>query len=73
MPLDSPLDGPLDELASFLATPAKSGVCPSCANLSIANAAVLVPTSDGPSDRVASGVRTELIPDRPVIGSQLLT
>ncbi len=38
------------------------------ANFYIANAAVLVPTFNDPSDRVALGILGELIRDRPVIG-----
>jgi agmatine deiminase len=40
----------------------------SYANFYIANAAVLVPTFNDPNDRVALGILTELIADRPVIG-----
>ncbi len=40
----------------------------SYANFYIANAAVLVPTFNDPNDRVALGILSELIPDRPVIG-----
>jgi agmatine deiminase len=40
----------------------------SYANFYIANAAVLVPTFNDPSDRIALGVLSELVKDRPVIG-----
>jgi agmatine deiminase len=40
----------------------------SYANFYIANAAVLVPTFNDPSDREALGILGELFPDRPVIG-----
>jgi agmatine deiminase len=40
----------------------------SYANFYIANAAVLVPTFNDPSDRVALGILAELFSDRPVIG-----
>lgn len=40
----------------------------SYANFYIANAAVLVPTFNDPNDRVALGLLSELIPDRPVLG-----
>jgi agmatine deiminase len=40
----------------------------SYANFYIANSAVLVPTFNDPQDRVALGVLSELITDRPVIG-----
>lgn len=40
----------------------------SYANFYIANAAVLVPTFNDPNDRVALGILSELITDRPVIG-----
>jgi agmatine deiminase len=40
----------------------------SYANFYIANAAVLVPTFNDPNDRVALGILSELIVDRPVIG-----
>ena len=40
----------------------------SYANFYIANAAVLVPTFNDPKDRIALGILSELIPDRPVIG-----
>jgi agmatine deiminase len=40
----------------------------SYANFYIANAAVLVPTFNDPNDRVALGILSELISDRPVIG-----
>ncbi len=40
----------------------------SYANFYAANAAVLVPTFNDPSDRVALGLLAELIPDRPVVG-----
>ena len=38
------------------------------ANFYVANAAVLVPTFNDPADRVALGLLSELIPDRPVVG-----
>jgi agmatine deiminase len=40
----------------------------SYANFYIANAAVLVPTFNDPSDRIALGILSELITDRPVMG-----
>ena len=40
----------------------------SYANFYIANAAVLVPTFNDPNDRMALGILSELITDRPVIG-----
>ncbi len=40
----------------------------SYANFYIANAAVIVPTFNDPSDRVALGILGELIKDRPVVG-----
>ena len=40
----------------------------SYANFYIANSAVLVPTFNDPNDRIALGVISELITDRPVIG-----
>jgi agmatine deiminase len=40
----------------------------SYANFYFANAAVLVPTFNDPSDRIALGVLSELITDRPVVG-----
>ena len=40
----------------------------SYANFYIANAAVLVPTFNDPNDRLAIGVLSEVIPDRPVVG-----
>jgi agmatine deiminase len=40
----------------------------SYANFYIANEAVLVPTFNDPTDRVALGVLAELFPDRPVVG-----
>ncbi len=40
----------------------------SYANFYIANAAVLVPTFNDPKDRVALGILSELITDRPVVG-----
>ena len=40
----------------------------SYANFYIANAAVIVPTFNDPNDRIALGILTELIRDRPVIG-----
>jgi agmatine deiminase len=40
----------------------------SYANFYISNAAVLVPTFNDPSDCIARGILSELIPDRPVIG-----
>lgn len=40
----------------------------SYANFYIANAAVLVPTFNDPNDRVALGILSELISDRPVVG-----
>ncbi len=40
----------------------------SYANFYIANAAVLVPTFNDPKDRIALGILSELIADRPVVG-----
>jgi agmatine deiminase len=40
----------------------------SYANFYVANAAVLVPTFNDPSDRLALGILGELFPDRPVVG-----
>ena len=40
----------------------------SYANFYITNVAVLVPTFNDPSDRVALGILAELFPDRPVLG-----
>ena len=40
----------------------------SYANFYIANSAVLVPTFNDPRDRVALGLLSELITDRPVVG-----
>jgi agmatine deiminase len=40
----------------------------SYANFFIANAAVLVPTFNDPNDRVALGILSDLITDRPVVG-----
>lgn len=40
----------------------------SYANFYIANAAVLVPTFNDPHDRIALGILSELITDRPVVG-----
>jgi agmatine deiminase len=40
----------------------------SYANFYISNSAVLVPTFNDPQDRVALGILSELITDRPVIG-----
>jgi agmatine deiminase len=40
----------------------------SYANFYIANAAVLVPTFNDPNDRIALGILSELITDRPVVG-----
>jgi agmatine deiminase len=40
----------------------------SYANFYIANAAVLVPTFNDPQDRIALGILSELITDRPVVG-----
>jgi agmatine deiminase len=40
----------------------------SYANFYIANAGVLVPTFNDPSDRVALGILSDLFPDRPVVG-----
>jgi agmatine deiminase len=40
----------------------------SYANFYVANAAVLVPTFNDPSDRVALGILSELFLDRPVVG-----
>ena len=40
----------------------------SYANFYIANAGVIVPTFNDPNDRIALGILSELIPDRPIIG-----
>jgi len=40
----------------------------SYANFYIANSAVLVPTFNDPNDRIALGILSELITDRPVVG-----
>ena len=40
----------------------------SYANFYICNSAVLVPTFNDPSDRLALGILAELFPDRPVVG-----
>lgn len=40
----------------------------SYANFYISNAAVIVPTFNDPNDRLALGILSELIPDRPVVG-----
>jgi agmatine deiminase len=40
----------------------------SYANFYISNAAVIVPTFNDPNDRIALGILSELIPDRPVVG-----
>jgi agmatine deiminase len=40
----------------------------SYANFYVANAAVLVPTFNDPNDRIALGILSELITDRPVLG-----
>lgn len=40
----------------------------SYANFYVANSAVLVPTFNDPNDRIALGILTELITDRPVVG-----
>ncbi len=40
----------------------------SYANFYIANAAVIVPTFNDPNDRIALGILSELITDRPVVG-----
>jgi agmatine deiminase len=40
----------------------------SYANFYVANAAVLVPTFNDPNDRIALGILSELIDDRPVVG-----
>jgi agmatine deiminase len=40
----------------------------SYANFYFANEAVLVPTFNDPNDRIALGILSELIPDRPVVG-----
>lgn len=40
----------------------------SYANFYIANAAVLVPTFNDPNDRIALGILSELVTDRPVVG-----
>ncbi len=58
--VDLPMPSPL--LFDGLRLPA------SYANFYIANAAVLVPTFNDPKDRIALGILSELIPDRPVIG-----
>jgi agmatine deiminase len=44
----------------------------SYANFYISNAAVLVPTFNDPNDRIALGILSELIKDRPVIGIHAL-
>jgi agmatine deiminase len=44
----------------------------SYANFYIANAAVLVPTFNDPTDRIALGTLGELFPDRPVVGIHAL-
>jgi agmatine deiminase len=44
----------------------------SYANFYFSNAAVLVPTFNDPNDRIALGILTELINDRPVIGIHAL-
>jgi agmatine deiminase len=44
----------------------------SYANFYLCNAATLVPTFDDPSDRLALGILSELVPDRPVIGIHAL-
>jgi agmatine deiminase len=44
----------------------------SYANFYVANAAVLVPTFNDPSDRQAMGILGELFPDRPVVGIHAL-
>lgn len=44
----------------------------SYANFYIANAAVLVPTFNDPKDRIALGILSELITDRPVVGIHAL-
>jgi agmatine deiminase len=44
----------------------------SYANFYVANAAVLVPTFDDPSDRLALGILAELFRDRPVVGIHAL-
>ena len=65
-------DGSRPELA-FLPMPAPlvfdgRRLPASYANFYVANAAVLVPTFNDPADRVALGLLSELIPDRPVVG-----
>ncbi|HSB09137.1 MAG TPA: agmatine deiminase family protein [Blastocatellia bacterium] len=40
----------------------------SYANFYISNSAVLAPTFNDPNDRIALGILSELIPDRPVVG-----
>jgi agmatine deiminase len=40
----------------------------SYANFYMANAAAIVPTFNDPADRIALGVLSELIRDRPVVG-----
>ena len=40
----------------------------SYANFYICNAAVLVPTFNDPKDRIALGILSELVRDRPVVG-----
>jgi len=57
-----PLPMPAPLIFSYQRLPA------SYANFYIANAAVLVPTFNDPNDRVALGVLSELITDRPVVG-----
>jgi agmatine deiminase len=44
----------------------------SYANFYVANAAVLVPTFDDPSDRIALGILSDLFRDRPVVGIHAL-
>jgi agmatine deiminase len=44
----------------------------SYANFYVCNAATLVPTFDDPSDRIALGILSELLPDRPVVGIHAL-
>jgi agmatine deiminase len=44
----------------------------SYANFYVCNAAVLVPTFDDPSDRIALGILAELFRDRPVVGIHAL-
>jgi agmatine deiminase len=58
--VELPLPGPL--FYDGLRLPA------SYANFYIANAAVIVPTFNDPNDRVALGILSELITDRPVVG-----